>query len=139
MQQISLINRKKKRDPLAHFLANFLAIVAGILNVQTLLKWQCDRTFRPRTDVSGYFLICKFFFADSKISTSTRVRIQYSNLPVHTYPDSFSVHQLICKAIFGSSENFITSLYFAGLTCLRRQISPSYMERSFKMSNRRLA
>ena len=31
MQQISLINRKKKRDRVAHFLANFLAIVARVL------------------------------------------------------------------------------------------------------------
>ena len=43
---------------------------------QTLSKWQCDRTFSRRPDVSGHFSIGKFFFEDSKISTSTRVRIQ---------------------------------------------------------------
>ena len=33
-----------------------------------------------------------------------------SNLPFHTYPDSLSVRQPICKAIFGSCETFIANL-----------------------------
>ena len=40
-----------------------------------------------------------------------QVSVFKSNLPVHTYSDSLSVSQLICKAIFGSSENFIASLF----------------------------
>ena len=67
------------------------------------------RTFRPRSDVSGYFWIRKFLFPDSKISTSTRIRIQIE-LPVHTYPDSLSVRQLIGKAIFGSYKIFIANI-----------------------------
>ena len=43
--------------------------------------------------------------------TSTRVRIQIE-FARPTYPDSLSVRQLICnKAIFGSRENFIASLF----------------------------
>ena len=33
-------------------------------------------SFRPRPHVSGFFGIRKFFFPDSKISTSTHIRIQ---------------------------------------------------------------
>ena len=33
------------------------------------------------------------------------VSVFKSNLPVHTYPDSLSVRQLICKALSGSCEN----------------------------------
>ena len=39
------------------------------------------------------------------------VSVFKSNLPVHTYPDSLSVRQLICKAIIGSRENFIAGLF----------------------------
>ena len=42
----------------------------------------------------------KFFFADSKLSTSTRIRIQLQFTRPHVYLDPLSVPQLICKAIF---------------------------------------
>ena len=32
--------------------------------------------FRPHRHVPGYFLIRQFFFADSNISTFTRIRVQ---------------------------------------------------------------
>ena len=35
-----------------------------------------ERLFRPCLHVPGYFKIRNFFFPDSKISTSTRIRIQ---------------------------------------------------------------
>ena len=83
--------------------------------------------------------------------TSTCIRIQIE-VAVHAYTDSLSVRQLICKAILSSSENFNANLlqrlfhcqncptkhYFARLTCLRRPIRPSDIERSFKISSRRL-
>ena len=38
------------------------------------------------------------------------VSVFNSNAPVNTYPDSLSVRQLICKAIFGSCETFRANL-----------------------------
>ena len=69
------------------------------------------RWLRPRPDVFGYFSIRKFFFADSKVSTSTRIRIHMEFARrVHTHSDSLSIRQLIYKAISGSCENFITNI-----------------------------
>ena len=67
---------------------------------QTLSKWQCDGTFSPRSDVSGYFLNPQIFVSGFK------------NFHVHTYPDSLSVRQLICKEIFDSRENFKSPVCF---------------------------
>ena len=44
--------------------------------------------FQYKLYVSGYFWIRKFFLADSKISTSTRIRIQIEFAPFGMYPDS---------------------------------------------------
>ena len=107
---------------------------------------------RPRPHVSRYFWIRKFFFADLKIVSTSTHSVFKSNLPVHTYPDSLSPHQLICEAIFGSYENFLSNLLqylfrwqnchtehnFARLTCLRRPICPSDIKRCLRMSSRRL-
>ena len=75
MQQVWLINRKKNLNVQRTFWQISVPL-SPEWRSQTLSKWQCDRTFRPRPDVSGHFWIGKFFFEDSKISTSTRVRIQ---------------------------------------------------------------
>ena len=75
MQQVWVINRKKSLNVQRTFWQISLPL-SHEWRSQTLSKWQCDRSFSPRPDVCGYFLIHKFFFADSKISTSTRIRIQ---------------------------------------------------------------
>ena len=68
----------------------------------------------------------------------------FKDFHVHMYPDSLSVRQLICKANFASCEHFLFMLqmchkhFFARLTCLRRPIRPYDIERSLRMSSRRL-
>ena len=51
----------------------------------------------------------QFFLYGFKNSKSTR-NVFKSNLPVHTYPNSLSARQLICKEIFGSCKNFLAIL-----------------------------
>ena len=147
MQQVWLINRKKNLNMQRTFWQISLPL-SHEWRSQTLSKWQCDRSFSPRPDVCGYFLIHKFFFADSKISTSTRIRIQIEFARPHvsgfTLSSSANLQSdlRLKRKFYRQPVSLIKlsheTLYFACLTCLRRSIRPSYMERSFKMSNRRL-
>ena len=61
---------------------------------------------------------CTFFETTAIQAPSKRIRIFFNsqiflrgfkNFHVHTYADPLSVRQLICKAIFGSCENFIAN------------------------------
>ena len=141
-----MINRKKKPEHAAHFLANFLAIACRTSDVLKL--YRNGNAMVPLADVSGYFLNPQILLCGFK------------NFHVHTCPYS----NRICRPhvsgfTLSSSANLQSdlrlkrkfyrqpvsliklsheTLYFACLTCLRRSIRPSYMERSFKMSNRRL-
>ena len=49
---------------------NHLTIIRELLQAAVIVS------LRPRPQVSGYFSIRNSFFPDSKISTSTRIRIQ---------------------------------------------------------------
>ena len=51
---------------------------------------------RPRPHVSGDFCICKFFYADTKISASTR-SVYESYTTVHTYPIRIRTSQRISQ------------------------------------------
>ena len=63
-------------------------------NRSTLYK--LDTSLRSRQHVSGYFGIRKFFFPDSKISTSTHSVFKL-NFLLHKYADSLSFRQLVWK------------------------------------------
>ena len=62
----------------------------------------------PPPHVSGYFVSANFSL---RIQNFPRPHAAYLNriCPTHTYPNSFVVRQLICKAIFGSRENFLVN------------------------------
>ena len=66
------------------------------------------RNLRPPPHVSGYFVSANFSL---RIQNFPRPHAAYLNriCPTHTYPNSFVVRQLICKAIFGSRENFLVN------------------------------
>ena len=78
------------------------------------------------------------------ISESENFPLWIQKFPRPYGPDSLSVRQLICKANFASCEHFLFMLqmchkhFFARLTCLRRPIRPYDIERSLRMSSRRL-
>lgn len=62
-----------------------------LLLCEVIIKFYRQHSFvclRPRPNISGNFLTLNFYFADSKILLFTRCVFK-SNLPVHTYPDSF--------------------------------------------------
>ena len=71
----------------------------------------------PRT-YPGIFESANFSLRIQKFPRP-HVSVFKSNLPVHTYPDSLSVRQLICKAIFDSREKFKSPV------CFTNKIVPS--------------
>ena len=62
------------------------------------LKVVTKTTLRPRPHVSGDFCIRKFFYADTKISASTR-SVYESYTTVHTYPIRIRTSQRISQGL----------------------------------------
>ena len=57
---------------------------------------ECEHGLRPRPHVSGDFCIRKFFYADTKISASTR-SVYKLYTTVHTYPIRIRTSQRISQ------------------------------------------
>ena len=83
------------------------AVAISIANVGDQIIW-----LRPRPHLSGDFCIRKFFYADTKISASTR-SVYESYTTVHTYPirirtsqriSQQSMHNVSARRHFGKSR-----------------------------------
>ena len=87
MQQVWLIKRKKNLN-VQHTFWQISLPLSHEWRSQALSKWQCDRTYSPCSDISGYFLNPQIFLCgfgknfhvhtcpySNRICPSTRIRI----------------------------------------------------------------
>ena len=84
-----------------------------IQSEQTMNPGSCHCTcLRPRPHVSGDFCIRKFFYADTKISASTR-SVYESYTTVHTYPIRIRTSQRISQQSMRikTGSDTVTSAY----------------------------
>ena len=109
MRQVSLVNRKKTWT----CSALFGKFPCHCRTSDVLKLYRNGSAIVPLAPVQTYPDIFESANCSLRIQKFPRPHVSgfKSNLPVHTYPDSPSFRQLICKAIFGSREDFIASLF----------------------------
>ena len=77
-----------------------MTVMQGFKYVAWISRIVSEMSLRTRSHVSEYVWIRNFFFRDSKISTSRRIRIQIGFAHPHvsdTYPDSLYYPGLLCE------------------------------------------